>query len=106
MGDPGEDAPFVDGGAVLSIVCAVAGGASYLGAAWIEETTAVAIARALLGDRTAAGDLASVASLAAVPVLGIAAVVLGLMSRWRIRGAGTTLSGGGLALLGIGAGSR
>ena len=34
-------------------------------------------------------------------MLGIAAVVLGLVSRWRIRGAGTALSGGGLALLGI-----
>jgi hypothetical protein len=98
--------PFTDGGAVLSIVSAVAGGACCLAALWngAGGDPAGAIARAVLGNLADAADLVSAVPLAAVPVLGIAATALGVLSRRRIRNAGAGLSGGGLALVGIGAG--
>jgi len=101
------EATFTDGGAVLSIACAVVGWVCCLVAAYIFLFAYApgAVSRLARGDATAtAAVLSYVLPLAATPVLGTAGCVLGTLSLRRIRSCATALRGRWLAVLGIGAG--
>jgi hypothetical protein len=98
---------FTDGGAVLSIACAVVGGVCCLVAVYffLVAYAPGALFRFSLGDATVpAAVVGYVVPLAAMPVLGTAGCVLGTLSLRRIRSCGTALRGRWLAVLGIGAG--
>jgi hypothetical protein len=102
-----EGPTFIDGAAVLSIVCAAIGGLTFFGAVWfgfLEDAPETIAWDRLVSVAPGGGEIAFVALLAAVLALGIAGSVLGLLARRRIRASKRALRGRRLALLGIGAG--